>query len=390
MSARAYTRRLVAAVAILSTSARARAQTGGFVATLGADTVHVEQFRRTGNVIRGTIVTRTPTTRVVRYTYTLDGVRLARYDVTTTDGAGNPLGIQGSAGSMAFAGDTIVRASLRAGRMDTSRIAAPFGAVPAPSIPYVGVSYLSYELGFAALRARVGDSLLYQLTMLPGQTAPSRTRAWLVGADSAELSYFGVARSGYRFDDAGRLLRADWTGTTYRYRVRRTDSIDVDAIARRWSEADARGQGMGPMSPRDTTRARVGAIDITVDYSRPARRGRVVWGEVVPWDAVWRLGADAATQLTTSAALRVGDVELPAGTYTLWMLPSQKGESKLIINTQTKIFGTQYNPKFDLYRVSLTRDEVVASTERLTITVVDGALRIVWGDLSWSVRVAPA
>jgi hypothetical protein len=98
-----------------------------------------------------------------------------------------------------------------------SMIAAPAGVVPGALLPYIGLSYLTYEIAFAAGRARANgaaDGAIYQLTMMAEQPSPQRTTVWFVGNDSAEANYFNVARSGYKFDANGRLIRADWTGTT--------------------------------------------------------------------------------------------------------------------------------------------------------------------------------
>jgi hypothetical protein len=255
----------------------------------------------------------------------------------------------------------------------------------------VGVTYLSYEWAFAALRRRVatgGDTALYQLALIAAQPSPSRTRAWLVGADSAELSYFGVAKSGYRFDRDGRLVRSDWTNTTYRYRVERLAGVDLDPIARAWGDAERRRSGFGALSPRDSTKATVGAAHLTIDYSRPAVRGRRIWGDVVPWNAVWRLGADMATHFTTDVDLVIGDTTVPAGRYTLWMLPSESAP-RLIVSRAVNVFGTNYDPSRDLARLPLTRRTSGEFAERLTLSFPDGTLAIHWADVVWTVPVAP-
>lgn len=361
-------------------------QSGGFLATLGNDTIHVERFAFENGAYRGTIVTRVPETRVVKYTFApASDSKGVRYYVATYDANGEPITSNGLAGSISQRGDTLFRVSLRDGVMDTARIVAAKGAVPSPSVPYVGVTYLAYEAAFAAMRAR-GDSAIYQLTMIPQQTRPSASRAWLVGKDSAELDYFGVARSGYKFDETGKLLRADWRGTTYRYRISRIDAVDVDALARRWAIADARGEGIGALSPRDTARGSTNGADFTIDYSRPSKRGRDVWGTVVTVGQVWRLGADVATHFTTTKDLRIGDADVPAGSYTLWMLPTSATDAKLIINKQTKIFGTQYNAANDLARVSLVRSSSPA-TDRLALGIENGMLEIRWDNAAWRVPV---
>ena len=94
-----------------------------------------------------------------------------------------------------------------------------------------------------------------------------------------------------------------------------------------------------------------------------------------------------ATHFITSVDLRIGDVDVPAGTYTLWMLPSETGDSFLIINSQTRIFGTNYNPSRDFARIPLRRHEIRQTIERLTFAVADGQLWIYWGDTGWSIAV---
>jgi len=368
----------------------ASAQTGSFVATLGRDTVQLERFSRQGNILDGVIVTRIPETRIVRYqmTYGASGA-VSRYEFRTTDANGTPLRHNGAFGSLDYAGDTIVRRSIDKGEEVETRVPAPNGAFAGPSIPYVGVTYLMYEEAFAAARRRVAtksDSSIYLLSMFTGQREPQRSRIWFVGKDSAELNYFNVARSGYRFDDKGRLIRADWTGTTYRYQIRRGPDVDVEAFVRRWSEDDKRGAGVGALSPRDTSRATVGEAVIAVEYSRPAARGRNIWGDVVQYDRVWRLGADAATHLSTTTDLTIGGAKIPAGRYSIWMELSRNGTSHLIVNKRVNIFGTMYDESQDFARIPLERVTLPAAVERLTIGVVDSKLRIAWGDAAW---VAP-
>jgi hypothetical protein len=374
-----------------ATDLAAQAERGAFIARLGTDTVHIERFERTGSTITGTVLQRTPTFRSIQWTMTLDASgNPARYESKVTDATGAPM-LNGVTGSLEFGKDSIVRTAYRNGQMETQRLAAPNGAVPSPGLPYVGVTYLSYEWAFNALRRRlasggVGDTALYQLTMFAAQPAPAKTRAWVVGADSAELSYFGVAKSGYKFDRAGKLVSSDWTGTTYRYRVERLADANLEPVARAWSGAEQAKRGFGALSPRDSTKATLGTAHLTIDYSRPGVRGRQIWGTVVPWDAVWRLGADVATHFTTDVDLTIGDTPVPAGRYTLWMLPSETAP-KLIVSRAVNVFGTNYDPAKDLARIPLTRSRAAEPVERLTLAIENGALAIKWADAVWSVPV---
>jgi hypothetical protein len=368
------------------------AQTGSFVATLGRDTMHLERFTRRGSILEGTVVSRVPETRVLKYQMSYDASgNVTRYDMRTTGADGTPIRNNGASGSLVYDGDTIVRRTIDKGEETEQRVPAARGAFPSPSIPYIGVSYLMYEQAFSAARRRVastGDTSIYLLTMLAGQKQPQRSRIWLVGPDSAELDYFGVARSGYKFDDAGRLIRADWRGTTYRYVITRGGDVDIDAFIKRWSDEDKRGVGIGALSPRDTTRATIGDASIVIEYSRPAQRGRNVWGDVVQPEKVWRLGADMATHFSTTTDLSFDGIRLPAGRYTLWMVMSRDGTSSLIVNKRVNIFGTNYGPRDDLLRIPLKPTKLSSPVERLTLDVAGGALRISWGDGAWVTAVA--
>ena len=381
-------------VAILAFTGTLHAQSGSFVATLGTDTMHVERFAQQGNRLDGVVVTRSPSTRIARWTAQLDAQgQLTKYDIQTTAGDGSA--VAGVAERMTFTwtGDSLVRDMVVQGQASQQRFATPPGTVPGPTLPYLGVSYLMHEIGFRAARRRQPDSTgawrLPQVFAISRQLSASPTRIWFVGADSAEMDYFGVARSGWKFGNDGRLLRADWRGTTYRYQVVRTAALDVDAMARAWTAADARGLAMGALSPRDSARGNVGALAASMNYSRPSRRGRIIWGQVVPWNAVWRLGADVATHITLSVPARIGGVAVPAGSYSLWMLPSETGTSMLILNKRIRIFGTQYDVREDFVRIPLERSALSPTVDRLTLAVEQGKFWIRWGDAAYAVTMAP-
>ena len=107
-----------------------------------------------------------------------------------------------------------------------------------------------------------------------------------------------------------------------------------------------------------------------IDYGRPAKRGRVVFGGVVPYGKVWRTGANAATQFKTDKALDFGGTIVPAGFYTLWTLPTAKGW-KLIVNGETGQWGTEHKPDKDLYTIDMQVTTLPQAVERFTIHVED-------------------
>src|SRR5215216_2330839 len=121
----------LAAAITISTSVSAQSIRGGFVATLGNDTVHAERFTGDAKSLSGTIVMRSPALRVIKWTMSLDADgKPARYEANAVDAVGAPV-LSGHSGSMTFAADTIVREAFRAGEREIQRLAAPERAYPA-------------------------------------------------------------------------------------------------------------------------------------------------------------------------------------------------------------------------------------------------------------------
>ena len=145
---------------------------------------------------------------------------------------------------------------------------------------------------------------------------------------------------------------------------------------------------MGQLSGRDTVQATIGGAAVTLDYGRPPRRSRENFGNVVPWNRLWRVGANAATGLTTDRDLLMGGVVIPAGSYTLFMLPAPEG-SKLIVNQQTGQWGTAYDARQDFARIDLTSEQLTQTVEPLTIIIEPqgdgGVLRVRWDRTQYAV-----
>ena len=122
------------------------------------------------------------------------------------------------------------------------------------------------------------------------------------------------------------------------------------------------------LSPRDTARAQIGEAKLVIDYGRPKARGRKVFGTVVEFGQVWRTGANLATHFTTSRDLLFGSSRVPAGSYTLWMIPTARGDT-LIVSKQTGQWGTQYDVAQDLVRIPVRTDATGEHVEQFTIAV---------------------
>ena len=139
-----------------------------------------------------------------------------------------------------------------------------------------------------------------------------------------------------------------------------------------------------PASPRDSLTATIGGSTITVNYGRPSKRGRVIFNGLpdMKWGMVWRAGANEATHFTTTKALAFGNEVVPAGTYTLFTKLVENGNWELIINKQTKQWGTAYDASQDLVHIPMTVTSNNPVKEMMEITVTPaghgGALTITW------------
>jgi hypothetical protein len=147
---------------------------------------------------------------------------------------------------------------------------------------------------------------------------------------------------------------------------------------------------LGVLSPADSVITRVGSAAIAVRYSRPAMRGRAIFGVMVPWDRVWRTGANSATLFETSANLVIGGTAVPAGTYSLYSIPSRTGWT-LIINRNTGQWGTDYDAQHDLARIPMEVTPLAQAVEQFTIAVERegeraGVLALAWERTRAAVR----
>ena len=146
------------------------------------------------------------------------------------------------------------------------------------------------------------------------------------------------------------------------------------------------------VSPPDVSTTQVNDGYVSVFYSRPFTKDpksgevRKVWGELVPFGKVWRLGANEATLLVTQKGLVFGETAVPAGAYSLFMLPQEDGSAKLIISKQLGEWGSySYDEKQDVARIDLKKEEAAAPVDQFTIALdKSGAMSFAWADVKYS------
>ena len=224
------------------------------------------------------------------------------------------------------------------------------------------------------------DSL--RTTMLYiGMSNPTWLSFHRLGRDSVSLINERGDQFHLRVDAAGRILGVLPIAGTGKVSVERVATIDLPAVAAGWGAREQSGGGMGVLSPRDSVKTTVAGATIAIDYGRPGKRGRTIFGTVVPYGEVWRTGANAATQFRTDKPLDFGGTVVPAGFYTLWTIPSPGGW-KLIVNSETGQWGTEHKADRDLVTIPMKVGTLPAPVERFTIrvepTAEGGVLQLDW------------
>lgn len=364
--------RALAAGVVLLAAAPVPAQQASLVYRLGKDTLAIEQYTRTATRMTGEMVQRAGAA-VVRVLYDVtigsDG-RPTAATIRRMQADGSPLPNAPTETRIRVTADSVIRETAWADSVQRRAFAAAKALVNFPTFVYGPTELLAEirrtggatdsvpalgaagNLGFAGLAPAPGDTL--------------RLRG-------------GGYPMALRFDATRRLLSVDGSATTNKAMATRgTGGLDLAAIARTMKPT-------GVLSPRDMARGAFGPGGmVLVDYGRPQVRERTVWGgTLVPFDSVWRAGANDATHLFTTRTLTLGTLVVPAGMYTLWVQHT-RGGTFLIVNRQTGQWGTQYDAAQDLGRVPMQLAATPAHVEEFTIAVralggTRGVIEMAWG-----------
>lgn len=381
-----------ALVLFAATPLTAQTPASAYIVTrLGVDTVAIERYARSKDKLEGDLVVRYPRVRTYHYIAELGPRGEIKSITTTVRRPGTDPNAPPAMQLFERFGDSVAVLELqRNGKPDTAASGRKvFRGGAAPMLGVEPTSYGIYEQLLSS--AKLGrDSVSYAL-IAPG-TGP--TPAIILrrrGADSVSFTstFFPGWVEVARVDSRGQIIGVDATGTTVKTVAQRVPNLDVDKVLKEWAATEvARGGMMGQMSPPDTTRATIGGANMVIAYSRPFKRGRAIFGSLVPWNQVWRTGANAATMLSTNKDLVFGTTVLPAGKYTLWTLPTPTG-AKLIINGETGQWGTDYHADRDVTRLDLTSKQVSPPVEQFVIGIVPhgsgGLLRFSWDDREYSI-----
>ena len=355
-------------------------QTGQFVVRLGRDTLAIEEYTRTADRLQGEQVVRSPRTVHRIYTVTFGpGGAAERYELVSHNVSGAP-GPAETKATATFQGDSAVATLPRGDSTRTVR-----SRVGAGALPFLGQSFALVEEVARRARAAGGDRFTMSMLVL-GDTEPMPVTVTRGVADSLIMTLDGIGPLRARVDDQGRLLGVSGIGGTAQITVERVRGLAFGPLGKSFAS-----RSLGTLSPNDSVRASLGGAVLAVRYSRPSMRGRVIFGNVVPWNKVWRTGANQATIFETGADLVVAGTTVPAGKYSLWTLPSPGGWT-LIVNKNTGQWGTDYDAQYDLARLDMRVETLKQPVEQFTIAIEPkgkgGVLKLEWEKTRASIPLA--
>jgi hypothetical protein len=345
---------------------------------LGPDTMFVERFELTGDRLYVESVVRTP--RVIFRTFdaplNADGsfasVHIAAFD------AAHPRGPARDSATITFSADSTFYALGIGDNKQSLRLRGRGDYV----ISFPGnVTFVNHLLLAARATRTRGDSLTGTMTTRLGSFPLLVKR---VAPDTVEVfaQLAGLMRVVLGAD--GKVVGLDGTGSSLGYVGTRASWIDIDSVARAFSENEGRVGPTGSLSLRDTVIAGIGGARLLVDYGRPSKRGRTIFGNVVPFDRIWRTGADLATHFVTDRLLDFDGVLLPKGAYTLHTIPRPDGWT-LLVSSQTGQWGSVApDPERFVARIPMRVSRAASVVETFTIAIdssaTGGVLRMEWDD----------
>jgi len=137
-------------------------------------------------------------------------------------------------------------------------------------------------------------------------------------------------------------------------------------------------------SPRKKAEGKIGEVNVVLDYGSPAVKGREVWGGLEPYGEVWRAGANETTSIQFDKDVTIGDTQVKAGKYGVYIIPNEDADWVIIFNTDWNreehgAWGAyNYTPDHDVARVSVPIEKVDDNQERLEYTVAPEGIQFAW------------
>lgn len=381
---------LCAFLPLLSLQSLAQQQhpyTATFVAKMGADTVSVETYTVLHNHLYGKAFIRVPEDYIGEFTihFYPDGT-IREFSVVAKDPRNSSVPFEAKTGyfpyrlNMNCRNDSCIFFNAEKGKAAETvlRHAAPAMDFVGGWVPLISLmewnSLRLWQSGIQRLPLRmINDGL----GVYPIAIEKKSSELFLFGGPFIEYTKIIV-------DENGRIRETNGLGTPWNYTVTKHPPMDVDLVARRLSQT----KGIGVPSPDDTIRTRVKGSTLAIKYGRPLKRGRQVFGNVVPFDSLWRTGANGPTTVMLENDLQFAGTLVPKGAYSLYTVPG-KSAWTLIFNKDLQRWPTDPNRQADFASVRMQTEKAKEIAEQFTIRITEtkngGLLQFHWDDTMASV-----
>jgi hypothetical protein len=380
---------IVAILAICFSNVQSqRPYTASFVATLGIDTVMVETYSMVNNYIYGKAFIRYPEDYIGVFSlhfYPDGSIRTFDIEAMHPENSSIPFETKGLFGyrqSMLCQYDTCVwYAAWPGGKQEYVH------KHPARHMDFIGgwTPILSLIEWQCMRLAKTGKQHLP--LMLINDYIGTRPIGISRGANDTMI--FGGPFLEYakvNTTPEGRMTKYDGTGTPWGFRVTKMPPINIDEVAERMSKKPA----IGIPSPEVEVHFNVGHSNIDVSYGRPSKRGRTIFGGVVPYDSIWRTGASHPTKITLEHDIQINETIITKGAYSLYTIPRKEANWTLIFNTDLIQWPTDPNRSKDFKQVPLKVRKPAKITEQFTIDIEEttdgGILKFTWDDTEASAK----
>lgn len=178
-------------------------------------------------------------------------------------------------------------------------------------------------------------------------------------------------------NDSGKIEFIDAIGSGWNFKIYKTDPIDIEKHTKRFANKPV----LGDPSPHQVVSKKIEGATIEIDYGRPSKRNREIFGNIVPYDAVWRTGSGPPTTIKFDKDIKIRDKVIPKGKYNLYTIP-KKDSWTLIFNIQENAWGSAYKKEFDLEHVEIPAEKLSNVIDQFTIAIEekgkDGNLKFMW------------
>ena len=235
----------------------------------------------------------------------------------------------------------------------------------------------------------------------PGKVNDSITGNQLAFGGARDFSLKKIATNAIRFgsglegfltmytDSLGRMISLDGIGSSLNITGKVLRDLSFDSLVTARLRYQKKYGLMQYTTTRDSVIFSNGKLKIRIKYWRPSARGRKIFGAVVPWNRIWRTGANNATTIELTKPVYFNNKELNKGLYSIFTLPAPDTWT-LIFNSQANIWGTDYNPDYDVLQVPMKTEVLATPVERMTIEISPsdsgGILSVEWEKTRASAR----